>query len=90
MSDGTRTDTRERRLLALEFLTRAADDLERATITRIRYIGLARKHGNTWRDIATALGLTETGARTLYNRNSDLVYREMQGDLAHVYDGGDA
>lgn len=70
MDDATR---RERQLLALEYLHRAADDYDRATLTRIRYIDLARRYGLTWRDIATALGMTETGARTLYQRNAEMV-----------------
>lgn len=73
MNDRTKVRSEDRRLIALEYLTRAADDLTRVTLTRIRYIGLARQHGATWRDIATALGLTETGARTLFNRNRDIL-----------------
>lgn len=72
MDDRTKLRSEDRRLIALEYLQRAADDLSRVTITRIRYIALAREYGATWRDIATALGLTETGARTLYNRHAEL------------------
>ena len=73
MDDRTKVRSEDRRLIALEYLQRAADDLSRVTLTRIRYIALARKYEATWRDIATALGLTETGARTLFNRNADII-----------------
>jgi hypothetical protein len=73
MDDRTKVRSEDRRLIALEYLQRAADDLTRVTVTRIRYMALAREYGATWRDIATALGLTETGARTLFNRNADVI-----------------
>ena len=73
MSNRTNVRSDERRLIALEYLQRAADDLTRAAVTRIRYIGNARTHNATWRDIATVLGITETGARMLYERNRDLI-----------------
>ena len=79
MYDRTKVRSEDRRLIALEYLQRVADDLSRATITRLRYMHLARGYGATWRDIATALGLTETGARTLYNRNLYWIKRDAGG-----------
>lgn len=73
MDDRINPEAEDRRLIALEYLQRAADDLNRAAVTRIRYIGAARKYGATWRDISIALGLTETGARTLYERNQGVL-----------------
>ena len=71
-----RTQVRDgdnKRLIALEYLQRVADDLSRVTVLRIEYIKNARTHGATWRDISWALGMTETGARLLYERNRDLL-----------------
>lgn len=79
VTNRTQVRSDDRRLIALEYLQRVADDLSRATIQRIQYIANARRHGATWRDIATALDLTETGARTLYERNRDRV-AERGGD----------
>lgn len=68
----TKSSLNERQMIALDYLARAADDLQNANIARIRYMGLARQYGVTWRDIATALQVTETAARTLFNRNQDV------------------
>jgi hypothetical protein len=73
VNNGIHNPTIERQRIAIELLHRASDDLVQATVTRIRYISLARDYGLTWRDIATAVGLTETGARTLFERNRELV-----------------
>lgn len=73
MIDRTNVRSGDKRLIALEYLQRVADDLSRATVLRIEYIKNAREYGATWRDISFALGMTETGARMLYERNRDLI-----------------
>ena len=57
----------ERRRIAAEYLTRAADDLTRATSTRIRYALLALEYGLSHGDIAALLGVSEPTARALVN-----------------------
>lgn len=73
VTNRTKVRSEERRLIALEYLQRAADSLSSAAVARIRYIALAREYDATWRDIATSLGLSETGARRLYDRNADIL-----------------
>lgn len=60
----------ERKRLAAEFLTRAADDYSRATDARRRYAVLARQYGLTYSDIGTFLGVSEAAARMLVKRHS--------------------
>lgn len=69
---GAVTDrTNERHLIALNYLHRVADDMTRVARQRIYYMDCARTHGATWQEIGTALGITDTGARRLYERNAD-------------------
>ena len=65
MTNGT-----ERRLIALDYLTRVADDLRRVASLRIAYIQNARTHGVTNQDIATALGVSESAVRALLKRHA--------------------
>lgn len=59
----------ERRLIALDYLTRVADDLRRVAKLRVNYILNARTHGATNQDIATALGISESAVRALVKRH---------------------
>jgi DNA-directed RNA polymerase specialized sigma24 family protein len=59
----------ERRLIALEYLTRVADDLRRVAALRVNYIRNARTYGATNQDIATALGISESAVRALLKRH---------------------
>lgn len=72
MENTTNPRTVERKRIAAEFLTRAADDLARATIQRVRYVKLARDYGMTNADIGTFLGVSEAAVRTLVKRNPDV------------------
>lgn len=71
MNDRTNLRSEERRLIALEYITRAVDDLSRAAQSRLEYMKLARQYGATYRDIATACGITEQGARMMLKRHGD-------------------
>jgi DNA-binding NarL/FixJ family response regulator len=59
----------ERRLIALDYLTRVADDLRRVATLRLNYIRNARTYGATNQDIATALGISESAVRALLKRH---------------------
>jgi DNA-binding NarL/FixJ family response regulator len=59
----------ERRLIALDYLTRVADDLRRVAALRVSYILNARTYGATNQDIATALGISESAVRALVKRH---------------------
>lgn len=59
----------ERRLIALEYLNRVADDLRRVASLRVTYMQNARTHGATHQDIATALGVTESAVRAMLQRH---------------------
>lgn len=64
MNNGT-----EKRRIALEYLTRVADDLRRAASLRLVYVQNARTYGATNQDIATALGVSEAAIRALVKRH---------------------
>lgn len=51
--------------IALDFLARAKDDLERAKRTRVTYAKAARKHGVTNQQIGDVLGISEARVRQL-------------------------
>lgn len=72
MNNPTNLRIVERKRIAAEFLTRAADDLARATIQRVRYVKLAREYGLTNADIGTFLGVSEAAVRTLVKRNPEI------------------
>lgn len=71
MNDRTNVRSEERRLIALDYITRAVDDLARAAQSRLEYMRLARQYGATYREIATACGVTEQAARMLLKRHGD-------------------
>ena len=71
MNDRTNVRSDERRLIALEYITRAVDDLARASQARLEYMRLARQYGATYRQIATACGVTETAVRMLLKRHGE-------------------
>lgn len=59
----------DRRRIAGDYLTRARDDFDRATRTRIEYVLLARKYGLTNADIGALLGISEAAVRGLVKRH---------------------
>lgn len=73
MSDRTELRLGSHETIVREYLRLAARDLIRASRARIRYIDLARKYGMTWLEIGTELGVSDVAARTLYNRNQNVL-----------------
>lgn len=65
------TNVIERRRIALEYLMRVADDLDRIARLRVSYMQAARVHGVTNQDIATALGVSESAVRAMLKRHGD-------------------
>jgi DNA-directed RNA polymerase specialized sigma24 family protein len=61
----------EKRLIALEYLTRVRDDIARLAELRVSYIKTARRYSLTNQDIATALGVSESAVRALLKRHGD-------------------
>ena len=55
----------DKKSLALDFLSRAKGDLERAKRTRVTYARAAREHGVTNQQIGDALGVTEARVRQI-------------------------
>lgn len=64
------TSVSDRRRIAAEFLTRAADDHSRASTTRARYAVLARQYGLTFGEIGTFLGVTEDAAQIIVQQEA--------------------
>lgn len=62
--------TDQRRRIAVDYLTRAREDFERAARTRIAYVIAGRTHGLTHAEIGAALGITEGAVRKLIGRHS--------------------
>lgn len=67
MSDSTDA----RKGIALDYLTKVADDLTRAAALRIQYVLNARRYGATNQEIGDALGITETAVRRMVTRHGD-------------------
>lgn len=54
--------------IAVEFLSRAADDLSRAKRTRLAYVKASKTHGLTNKQIGDALGISEARVRQMLSR----------------------
>lgn len=54
-----------KKVLALEFLTRAKDDLEKAKRTRIAYVKASKVHGLSNQEIGDVLGVSEARVRQI-------------------------
>ena len=63
--------TPSKREIALDYLRRVADDLNRAARLRIIYAQNARSHKATNQEIAEALGVTESAVRRMLTRHGD-------------------
>jgi len=60
--------TPERREIALDYLRRATEDLQTAAAQRLHYMGLARKYGCTFLEIANVCGVTDSAVRIALKR----------------------
>lgn len=54
-----------KKVIALEFLTRAKDDLDKAKRTRIAYVQAAKSHGLSNQQIGDALDVSEARIRQI-------------------------
>lgn len=71
LAEGVDMSTISRKEIALEYLTKVADDLTKAASLRMQYILNARRYGATNQQIGDALGITETAVRRMIQRHGD-------------------